>query len=244
MNTDTPFKYAMTCVSGYWGVKNKHGGMYTNWFHNTLQINCPYVFFADKETIELIKTYRQTLPTYYVECCIEDFVTYTYKDRMITHPTHCPSVELNLIWNEKIFLIKKALELNPFCSDFFCWVDAGICTYRNKHPPNTPFPDIEKLKQLPKDKFIYSSSCPYKETDVLTNNYYHHISGTTYILHKNIIHTFTELYKNYLEKLVDTHNIWTDQVILTHIFKDHKYFFYKLCCGYGEIFPKMYSAMA
>ena len=37
---------------------------------------------------------------------------------MLTDPIHCPSVEVNLIWNEKIFLIKRALELNPFLSDF------------------------------------------------------------------------------------------------------------------------------
>jgi len=233
-------KYPMTCVSGYWVVKNKHGENYTNkWLQNTLQINCPYVFFSDKETIKIIKTHRRTLPTFYVEYNIPEFVTNIYKDKIITHPVHCPSVELNLIWNEKIFLIKKALDLNPFSSDFFCWVDAGICVYRNKPPPIAAFPNIDKLYALPKDKFIYSSSMPYDLNKVKTDEYYHHISGT-FIIHKNIIHEFVKLYKEYLDRLIETPNIWTEQVILTHIFKDHQRLFYKLCDGYGAIFPHLY----
>lgn len=113
-------KYPMTCVSGYWIVTNKHGENYTKkWLQNALQINCPYVFFSDKETIKIIKTYRQKLPTFYVEYDISEFVTNAYKGKIITHPVHCLSIELNMIWNEKIFLVKKALELNPFSSDFF-----------------------------------------------------------------------------------------------------------------------------
>jgi hypothetical protein len=230
----------MTCVSGFWKVKNKHNDNYINWFETSLKINCPYVFFSDKDTIEIIKKYRQNLPTFYVECNISDFITNKYKDKMLTHKLHCPSVELNLIWNEKIFLIKKAFELNPFLTDFFCWVDAGICLYRNKPPPSTPFPNLDKLYKLPTHKFIYSSSQPYNPGLVTVEKYYHHISGTTYILHKSIINDFCKLYENYLDTLINTNNIWTDQVILTHIFKDHSHLFYKLCHGYGEIFPHMY----
>jgi hypothetical protein len=225
--------YPVTCVSGFWKVNNKHGNNYTTWFQHSLKINCPYVFFGDKETIEMIKPFRDGLPTFYVECTIQDFVTYKFKNRMITHPIHCPSVELNLIWNEKIFLIQKALELNPFHSDFFCWIDAGICIYRNTPPPPIPFPTID-LNTLPTTQFIYTSSLPYIESNVTNTNHYHHISGT-YMLHKNIINNFAALYEQYLNALLHTNNIWTDQVILTHIYKNHKHLFYKLGDGYGEI---------
>ena len=225
----------LTCVSGYWKIKNKHGNKFNNWFYKSLRINCPYVFFCDKEMINIIKKYRVGLPTYYIECNIEDFETYKLKDKMITHPCHCPSIELNLVWNEKIFLIKKALQVNPFNSEFFMWVDAGVCVYRDKSPPKKPFPNIEKLSSLPKNKFIFSSSDTFVEDKIFKTNYYHCISGTTYILHKNIIYKFSEIYKEYLNKLVDKNNIWTDQVILTHIYKEHKELFYKLCHGYGSI---------
>ena len=44
---------------------------------------------------------------------------------MITHPIHCPSIELNLIWNEKT----KNININPLNSDFFRCIDASICTF-------------------------------------------------------------------------------------------------------------------
>ena len=151
----------LTCVSAYFHVKNKHADKYLDWFENTLSINCPYVFFTNSKSIDIIKKYRKGLPTYYIECDIEDFFTYKYRNKMITHQTHCPSIELNLIWNEKIFMIQKAYEINPFNSEWFQWIDAGICNYRDKKPPNISFPNINKLNLLPKNKFIYSSSCGY-----------------------------------------------------------------------------------
>jgi len=227
----------LTCVSTFFKVKNKYTyDKYIKWFQNTLDINCPYVFFANKEGIELIKPFRKDYPTYYIECEIEDFVTYSYKDRMITHPIHCPSIELNLIWNEKIFMLQKAKNLNPFQTDWFKWIDAGINIYRNKTPQQniSPLNIANKLDKLPNNKMIYSSSEPYKPTQITKINYCHHISGTTYIIHKNAIDNFATIYKHYLE-IIDKNNIWTDQVIWTHIYKKYPKIFYKLCDGYGKI---------
>jgi hypothetical protein len=233
-----PVTHPLTCVSGFWPVKNKHGNKFMEWFKTTLKINCPYVFFSTKEGIEIIKIYRKNLPTYYIECNIEEFYSYKYMKKMRTHPVHCPSVELNLIWNEKIILIDKAHRINPFNSEFFCWVDAGVCTYRSNSPPTTSFPNISKLNQLPKDKIIYSTSSQWKPNAVTNNSYYHHISGASYILHKDIITFFTDMYKAFLKRIftnesLSKSNIWTDQVILTHIFKIFPHKFYKLCDGYG-----------
>lgn len=226
----------MTCVSGFWPVPNKYGD-YAAWFETSLRINAPYVFFLDKETIPLIQKYRRELPTFYVECSLRDFVTFKYKNKMKTHPVHCPSAELNLIWNEKIFLMRRAAELNPFSSEFFCWVDAGICVYRDRAPPAAPFPSLA----LPKDKFIYSSSNPYDEAAVRKDRYYHHVSGTAFILHKTMIARFAALYQTYLEELLDHPNLWTDQVVLTHIYKDNKHLFQQIASGYGAIFPALFE---
>ena len=236
-------KYSLTCVSGYWKIKNKHGNKFDKWFKNTLKINCPYIFFGDKETIELIKKYRGELPTYYIEYNIEDFITYKYKDNMITNQRHCPSIELNLIWNEKIFMIQQALKLNPFSSEFYMWIDAGICVYRENPPPSISFPNINALNKLPKDKFIYSSSneTTYNDNKFQKGKYHlhHHVAGTSYILHKNIIDSFVELYKEYLN-LIEKNDIWTDQVILTHLYRDNKSLFYKYSNDYGSIVSNLF----
>jgi len=237
---------SLTCVSSFFPVYNKHHSLecYPNWFKNTLNINCPYVFFTDKNTVELIKNFRKNLPTYYIICEIQDFNTYKYKDRMITDYFNCPSVELNLIWNEKIFMIQKASEINPFNSEWFKWIDAGICCYRDEPPPNKIFPNNYKLNTLPKDKFIFTSTdcpLPYFEEQVTNTNYYHYICATSFILHKDFINTFTNLYEYYLDKLIDKNNLWTEQVILTHIYKDNKDLYFQIGGGYGQVTLYLYE---
>lgn len=235
----------LTCVSGYWPVKNKHGDKYLRWFKNSLKIQCPYVFFGNKESIEIIKPFRKDIPTYYIECEIKDFYTYKFKKKIITHPIHCPSKELNLIWNEKIFLIQKASKLNPFNTDYFKWTDAGIFVYRDAPPPNKPLVNEEKLNKFPKDKVIFSSSnnfCEYEK--ISKTNHYHYISGEI-MMHRNIVDEMTEIYKKYINELMSEDNIWTDQVIWTHIYKDHPNLFYKLWYGndygYGAIIKYLYA---
>jgi len=230
----------LTCVSAYYPVKNKHSNKYLEWFKNTLSIQCPYVFFTPKDTVHIIKSFRKDLPTYYIQCEIEDFYTYKYKDKMLTHAGDCPSVELNLIWNEKLFMVQKASEINPFNSEWFKWIDAGTCVFRDFPPPSIPFPNPSALISMPTDKFIFSSSLEYYALAVILKQYTHHISGTSYLLHKSYIAKFVEIYKQYMERLIDKSNIWTDQVILTHIYKDYPEFFYKACDGYGEITTMLY----
>lgn len=227
---------SVTCVSGYWRVNNKHNDKYIQWFKNTLNVNCPYIFFGNKDTIDLVKSYRANLPTYYIELELDEFYTKKYKDIFKIDKIHCPSVELNMIWNEKVFLVKKAKEINPFDTEFFKWIDAGLnCLRINGMPKNTKWPNKAKIMNLPKDKFIYSTSEPIDFTKLTPSNYYHHVSGT-WIIHKDFIDYFTELYKKYLDKLIDKNNIWTDQVILSHIHKENPDIFFKLCNGYCGIF--------
>ena len=233
--------FPLTCVSSYYEVTNKHGDKFKKWFDTTLQINCPYIIFTTENLVDMLKSYRVGFPTVFIVCNIEDFYTYQFKDRMLIDKYHCPSVELNLIWNEKIYMIQKAMYMNPFNSDWFKWIDSGICTYRKQPPPTKRFPNISTLQLLPTDKFIFSSSDSpqYIANRVKPQNYYHHISGT-YVLHKNMIDLFTKLYSTYMQSLVYKNNFWTDQVILTHIYKDHPEMFYKLCDGYGTIVEYLY----
>lgn len=232
---------SLTCVCGYWNVKNKHGNKFDKWFKKTLKVNCPYVFFGDKESIEKIKKFRGDFPTTYIELNLDDFYMNKYRKELqkTVHNSHCPSVEVNMIWNEKVFLMQKAKNLNPYNSEFFKWIDAGLCIYRSVEPPKTTFPNKKKMKNIPKDKFIYAQSNGYNKQQVGVNNYYHHISGN-YMMHKDFIDSFISLYKTYLKKLLRYKNIWTDQVILTHIFKDNHKLFHRFSCGYGSLTKNLY----
>ena len=154
---------------------------------------------------------------------------------MIAHEVHSPSIELNLVWNEKLFLVQKASQLNPFDSEWFHWIDAGIAEYRNTPPPDTSFPNKHKIRILSKDRITCSWSQPYYKQYVTPKSYYHCIAGTSYILHKNMINSFCTLYYEYMDRFVNTENIWTDQVILTHMFHERPELFYMIGTGYGAV---------
>ena len=68
---------SITCVTGYWNIKNKHGNKFEDWFENTLAVNNPYIIFSDKEGIESMKKYRNDLPTHYIEMDIDDIIDFS-----------------------------------------------------------------------------------------------------------------------------------------------------------------------
>jgi hypothetical protein len=233
----------VTIVSGYWKVKSKYShDKFESWFNNTLSINCPYVFFGNEESVSIVKTIRKDLPTYYVNMEITDFYSYRFRDTVKPMPPHVPSTEVNLIWNEKINLVEKAKELDPFGSEFFMWVDAGIYQYREEKPNSKPYPNEEKIKLLPTDKFIFSTSESeiFEDYKVHDNHYYHYISGGSFIMHKSFVNLFAELYRNYMNRYLSQYN-WlnTEQKILTHMYHEHRDLFYCLTHGYGNVVKEM-----
>lgn len=230
--------YSLTAVSGYWIIKNKHGNTnFKKWFKNTLSLNCPYVFFGNKDTINMAKEYRGNLPTIYVNIHIEDFYTYKYKDFIQTHPVHCPSKELNMIWHEKIYLVNKVADINPFNTDHFAWIDAGICSFRNRPPPKDIFPN-SNFNLLPKNKMI---CCPTdshiynKKRAEDDNDYYHYIFGN-YIIPKCILKKLVHLYSSYLDYYMKKKD-WKciDQVIWTKIYRDNPELFHIIGKTYGDV---------
>ena len=222
----------VTFVSCFYLVNNKHGDSYKKWFNTTLRVNAPYVFFGTKESIDLVTPFRQGLPTIFVERNISDFVTFPFRHKMKTHPVHCPSVELNLVWNEKVFMLRDAASVNPFRSEFFAWIDAGICTYRDRPPPLL---GIQTTRFLDHHRFNYTASNPYRPGIGYDS---HHVSGTLFVIPVGLLPTIARLY---FEKLGELTAILTDQVVLTHLFESNKPLFHRVCDGYGTIFPKFYD---
>lgn len=248
MFTIQPTPMWMTCVTGFWALpQSKHKDRYENWFATSLRLNCPYVFFGTQETIELAKKFRRELPTTYVKLSLEEFESKSIVGpKFRTDPCHCPSFELGLVWLEKLFLIRRAARMNVFHSDFFCWVDAGICCYRYQAPPEKVFPHPSWTEVLPTDKFIFTSSDDpvFCANNVTETNYYHYVSGT-YLLHTNMVHKIVDMFVQFLRHLSSkANNTWTDQVVLTHMYKEYPDMFYKLGHGYGALFGILFESVS
>lgn len=234
----------LTIVSGFWKINNKYRDNYLFWLEKTLSINNPYVFFGTKDTIEIARNIRKDLPTHYIELDITEFETYKYKEYIVTDHVHCPSQELALVWLNKLFLIKRAIDINPFNTELFAWVDAGIYFYRDVHPPLKSF-DSEKINNLPRDRIIFSSSeYPVFIPQLVKDNHiYHYVSGN-FIISKYLIFHVCLIYDNILKEKLPLKQICysNDQVLYTimyNMFGDS--LFYKLCDGYGGVINELYT---
>ena len=236
----------LTCVSGYWNVTNKHGDKFNNWFNDTLKINNPYVFFCENKERDFINKYRSLLSTHYIDFNLSDFYTNNFNfDNSMTHPLHCPSIELGKIWLEKINLMYIASKQNPFNSEWFIWVDAGICVLREKSLEEYfNFKELDKLNVLDKNKLYYTSTnypnFSFKKINTLS--YTHEVAGTAFLIHRDKIEFFRELFYTYVKLVINNVHliqhkffILSDQCIWSLILSKHPELFCKLGNGYGEL---------
>lgn len=233
-------KNELTCVTGYWKVKNKHGVKFNNWFSKTMNVDHPYIIFCD-ESRNLIETHRKSFPTTYIDLSLDNCYLHN-KQGIWTHPTHCPSVALNTIWNEKVFLLRRAKEINPYNSEWFVWIDAGICSWRNRTTEQPLRLKQNVLSNLPKDKFIFcSSNSQFVQKNVLPNVYYHYVSAGIFLMHHSIIDKFCVDYQKCLDDLLVQKARFTEQVAYTHLYARQPELFFRLMHGYGAITRYLFS---
>ena len=224
-----------TCVSGYYNVKNKHNNKFKEWFKNTLNIDSNYVIFTDSNSYDIIKPYRKLNNTKYIFKNLNDFTLKksNYNENH-TEPTHVPSIELGLIWLNKIEMMKIASEINYYNSDWFVWIDAGISSLRDVNLA-TPLKLNIDFNNLDKNKFYYGSSS--NDIDIVSDKweYIHNVQGGFFILYKNMINKAFNLFMDYHKKCLSNINNYicmSDQVIWSHIKNDNNDMFVKLCDGY------------
>lgn len=141
-----------TVVSCYYKIPSKQTHeTYMKWIENFMSLNFNCVLFVNKESKDILtRLYPQTDKRIYVEYDFEDFYTskWDWKEEEARDPN--PSVGHNAllyqIWNEKIFFVKKAIELNHFQTDKFVWMDIGSFRTKNHLPFLINFPNYDKIQ--------------------------------------------------------------------------------------------------
>ena len=158
-----------TIVTGYFQLdraKASHDN-YREWMSNMLSIQTPMVIFCDERSYTTIHELRKgkTEQTRIIITQWTDFFCYRYMHYFKEHllldneRNRGHSVELYMIWSEKSNFLKRAVELNPFSSDFFLWVDIGC--FRKPNREFLQWPNVEKIKCLPRDKILLLSVYPF-----------------------------------------------------------------------------------
>jgi hypothetical protein len=207
-----------TIVTAFYNFeKKKHSlGNYIYWINNFLpNVDSNMVIFTDENCKEFLLNARKNHinKTKIVICPITDFYTYKYlehwnRDLNRDHEKY-HSIELYMIWNEKSMFIKKAIDMNPFESEYYCWSDIGMI----RHPSYIPY-----IKNYPngrndiKDDKIYLLNVAYKfnENDFkfieMASERYRHISscigGGVIFGHKIVCVKWVNKYYEMLDEFV------------------------------------------
>lgn len=118
------------------------------------------IVFCDEYSKPLIQELRKDREddTTILTTDFSDFFTYRYyavfqKHQEMDHELGIGhNAFLYMIWNEKSHFLKKASYLNPYCSDYFLWVDIGC--FRDPQHPFLSWPNPEKIANLEPDKIL------------------------------------------------------------------------------------------
>lgn len=142
---------------------------YLKWINNLLSIviNFNLVIYTNKETLiyllRLIDSTNKNIKV--IIKPLEDFYTYKYKDYWIkNHEKSNMGLhkvidwKLNMLWNEKIFLVNETVSKGYFKSLYYGWCDIGYFRNRNNDLQTDylkQWPNPIKLLQLSKKDVIH-----------------------------------------------------------------------------------------
>ena len=249
-------------VTGFWKIKDhKYSGndCYDSWITNTLQINNDVCFIYDNnEILNKIKTIRSKCKykTFYIKKEIINFRVnkFNWSDINYHKLPDVKSAELAKIWAEKMYLVNECNILYPEYK-WYGWMDAGIPIYRKSINTSLRLTNYYLLNESKFNcNFTHLPKCR-SNTDVIqylddyANNifkdtsYYHHISGSGFILHYTVINKFLNLYDSQLNYLMNhvknkANNLMltSDQCVWTQIYSKNKDMFNIINGTYGDIY--------
>ena len=117
---------------------------YLIWFKETLKMNCPMVIFIEKQFEDFVHLHRpREYQTHIIVQTLRDVFYFKYRDdideiihsesyrKRISHPNRieCNLAEYNVIQYSKFDWLKRTIDLNPFASTYFFWMDAGCSRF-------------------------------------------------------------------------------------------------------------------
>lgn len=154
----------MTCtvVTAYYPIKSKFSmERYMNWAATFLRIKAPIVLFTEPSMENTFRQMRGNLPIHIIVLPFDQLETWQryqtqWKEHHLLDPEkdrHTP--ELYTIWAEKAFFVEKAIQSNPFQTDFFFWCDIGA--FRDPHISQIILDSFPTMRYLESDRILFQS---------------------------------------------------------------------------------------
>uniref|UniRef100_A0A6C0I2F7 Uncharacterized protein n=1 Tax=viral metagenome TaxID=1070528 RepID=A0A6C0I2F7_9ZZZZ len=228
-----------TIVTAYFRLPKSKASpeKYNEWMSNMLANSNPMVIFCDEGSKELILGYRNKYgygghdKTVIIVTTIKEFYSYQFAEHFVEHVAkdteravgHGPL--LYMIWSEKSNFLKRAIELDPFKTDYFLWVDIGCFRVLNTRFLAWPNPD--RIAKLDHTKVLLLSVSPFTEEELNCHNvtnlplfqFKNRIGGTMFGGGKEVLLSWHQKYYDMLRTFIEIDRfIGKDQSIMNSVY--------------------------
>lgn len=265
----------LVVTTGYWRLTNadadqgglRNGpGSYVKRMHVVMGLNVPIVTYGDQFGIDnMVEARGDTQPALIGNnvVTIDQLPPCKDHEKMLranitkyTNQLHMPSVSLGCVWDSKFSLVGRTAREHPEYG-WYAWLDIGMHggperTQLFTDWGNKPWPNQEKLKQLPRDKI--SASRTFMCNHCAESQYMpfcHCLAATAFIIPADIVHEVVDFFYETLEKcLKDTADqddgfpCMSEQVIMSQMELRRPGLYNIVGKGYGDIAGKLTIELA
>mmetsp|Transcript_15243 Transcript_15243/g.40360 ORF Transcript_15243/g.40360 Transcript_15243/m.40360 type:complete len:524 (+) Transcript_15243:65-1636(+) len=265
----------LVVTTGYWRLTNadadqgglRNGpGSYVKRMHVVMGLNVPIVAYGDQFGIDSMVEARGDTQPPLVDTnvvTIDQLPPCNNHEKMLranitkyTNNLHMPSVSLGCVWDSKFSLVGRTAREHPEYG-WYAWLDIGMHGGAERTKlftdwANKPWPNQERLKQLPRDKI--SASRTFMCHTCAEGQYMpfcHCLAATAFVIPAEIVHEVVDFFYDTLEKcLKDTADLddgfpcMSEQVIMTQMELRRPGLYNIIGKGYGDVAGKMISEFA
>ena len=200
--------YECTVVTAYYDFpcKKHASNSYHVWIKMFLNNIKSYVLiFTDKDSSVILKEISKDMNNVRIAVLpITEFYTckhisYWKKDHERDHERqHNPY--LYMIWNEKTMFIQRAINMNPFNTEYYAWTDIGMVRNENQIPYINSYPNPKIIQTLKNDKVYLLNIEDFTPEDLVDTNATerfrkcNRIGGGVIFGHKKVLAKWTKIF--------------------------------------------------
>ena len=232
----------MTMVTAFFDINRDTKGdgrtidEYMQWMEKTLQLNCNLFIVTESKFIPFMKEKRPSnYATYILEDTLENAFYYKYLPRMreilesdaykqrIACPqrVECVLPEYNVIQYSKFGWLEEAIRMNPFQSDTFFWMDAGISRFFLDVDVSLPYP-----RMIPSDKFIIQKRFDLETFSMDIWKADNVLKGTMFGGHKESVLAVSIKVEEMFQSMLLQENVNNEQIALAMVYHANKDLFF------------------
>ena len=239
----------VTFVSALFDIDRVDGrkwDQYLKWFDVTLKLRVPMLLFITEDLQEFVDERRGDLPTKTVHIKPENIPYYHLKEPIqeildsddyknnISDPDRieCKQAMYSVIQYSKFPWLDHAVKLNPFDSDVYFWLDAGVSRFFNNFDLSEEYPGTAAMESIEGmgESFLVHMICEYYEdlysAETLDENYLYdnrsYVLGSMFGGHKNTIPKIVKMVDSVLmDDMIAENNMNNEQIALGYLVKKY-----------------------